>query len=243
MMSKDKAKKELLGFSQAFFWAMVIRTFLYQPFNIPTGSMYPTLMVGDFLFVNKFTYGYSRYSFPFSPNVFSGRKMDSAPKLGDVVVFFNPKDRDLDYIKRLVGLPGDRIQVKEGILHINGQPVKLDRTDDYTWVDDSRVRVVPQYIETLPNGVKHPILKTAEFGKGPLDNTEEFVVPEGHYFMMGDNRDHSKDSRVMEAVGFVPSQHLIGRADLLFFSTEARWWEPWSWLFGARYKRILNVIR
>jgi signal peptidase I len=222
---------------------MIIRTFLYQPFNIPSGSMYPTLMVGDFLFVNKFVYGFSRHSFPFGPNLFQGRKMDAPPKLGDVVVFFNPKDRNLDYIKRLVGLPGDRIQVKQGVLHINGQPVKLERVEDYTWVDETRVRVVPQYMETLPNGVRHPILKTADFGKGSLDNTPEFVVPEGHYFMMGDNRDHSKDSRVMESVGFIPSENLIGRADILFYSTEAKWWEPWNWIFGARYSRILNFIR
>jgi signal peptidase I len=169
--------------------------------------------------------------------------MDTPPKLGDVVVFFNPKDRNLDYIKRLVGLPGDRIQVKEGVLHINGQPVKLERVDDYAWVEDGRMRVVPQYMETLPNGVRHPILKTAEFGKGSLDNTAEFVVPEGHYFMMGDNRDHSKDSRVMESVGFVPNENLIGRADILFYSTEAKWWEPWNWIFDARYSRILNFIR
>lgn len=243
MISKSKVIKEIRGFGFAFIIAMIIRTFFYQPFNIPSGSMYPTLMVGDFLFVSKFTYGFSRHSFPFGLKFFSGRKMDTPPKLGDVVVFFNPKDRDLDYIKRLVGLPGDRVQVKDGVLHINSQPVKLERMDDYAWVDNGRMRVVPQYMETLPNGVRHPILKSAEFGKGGLDNTVEFTVPEGHYFMMGDNRDHSKDSRVMESVGFIPNENLIGRADILFYSTEAKWWEPWNWLFGARYSRILNFIR
>ncbi len=239
----DKVKKEIRGFAFAFAVAMIIRTFFFQPFNIPSGSMIPTLLIGDYLFVNKYSYGYSRHSFPFGPNIFSGRVWASAPKQGDVVVFFNPKHNNLDYIKRLIGLPGDRIQVIEGILHINGQPVTLERIEDYHTSKDGHLQVIPQYIEMLPNGVKHRILKSAPFGKGRLDNTQVYVVPEGHYFMMGDNRDSSSDSRVLETVGYIPEENLIGRAEMLFFSTEAKWYEPWNWPFSLRYTRLLNLIR
>jgi signal peptidase I len=192
----DKMKKEIRGFAVAFAIAMLIRTFLYQPFNIPSGSMIPTLLIGDYLFVSKFSYGYSRHSFPFGLKIFSGRVWPTAPKQGDVAVFYNPKHNNLDYIKRVIGLPGDHIQVVEGVLHINGQPVTLERIEDYhTLGKDGRLQVIPQYIETLPNGLKHRILKSAPFGKGHLDNTQVYIVPEGHYFMMGDNRDNSSDSR------------------------------------------------
>jgi len=239
----DKVKKEIRGFAVAFVIAMIIRTFLYQPFNIPSGSMIPTLLIGDYLFVSKYTYGYSRHSFPFGPPIFSGRIMENAPKQGEVAVFFNPKHDNLDYIKRVIGLPGDRIQVKEGILYINDKPVTLERVEDYHTVDkEGRLLVIPQYVETLPNGVKHRILKSAPFGQGRLDNTEIFTVPAGHYFMMGDNRDNSSDSRVMEMVGYVPFENFIGRAEVLFFSTEAKWYEPWNWFFALRYNRLLSVI-
>lgn len=239
----DKVKKEIRGFAVAFAIAMIIRTFLYQPFNIPSGSMIPTLLIGDYLFVNKFSYGYSRHSFPFGPPIFQGRIFEKNPKQGDVAVFFNPKHDNLDYIKRVIGLPGDRIQMKDGILYINDKPVTMERIEDYHTVDkEGRLIVIPQYIETLPNGVRHRILKSAPFGQGRLDNTEVFTVPEGHYFMMGDNRDNSSDSRVMSTVGFVPFENLIGRAEILFFSTEAKWYEPWNWFFGLRYKRLLEVI-
>lgn len=243
-MDKSKLKKETSGLAWAFLFAMVIRTFFYQPFNIPSGSMIPTLLVGDYLFVNKYCYGYSRHSLPFGVNLFSGRIFDNPPKRGDVVVFFNPKHDNLDYIKRLVGLPGDRIQVIKGILHINGEAVKLEKIQDYHTVDaKGQLQVIPQYIETLPNGVKHPILKAFPFGEGRLDNTEEFVVPEGHYFMMGDNRDNSSDSRVQSSVGYIPAQNIIGRADVLFFSTEAKWYNPLDWFSGVRSDRLAQVIR
>lgn len=242
-MNWPKLKKEARGLVWAFTIAMIIRTFMYQPFNIPSGSMIPTLLVGDYLFVNKFCYGFSRRSFPFGLKLFSGRIAHKEPKLGDVVVFFNPKHDNLDYIKRLVGLPGDRVQVIKGVLHINGQSVQLERIEDYHMIDDKgHLRVIPQYIETLPNGVKHRILKAYPFGKGRLDNTEEFVIPAGHYFMMGDNRDNSSDSRVSLTVGFIPSENIIGRAEILFFSTEAKWYEPWNWPFGLRYDRLAQII-
>ena len=242
--NSDRVKKEIRGFAVAFAIAMIIRTFLFQPFNIPSGSMIPTLLIGDYLFVNKFSYGYSRHSFPFGPPIFKGRVLEGQPKRGDVVVFFNPKHDNLDYIKRLVGMPGDRVQVKDGVLHINDQAVVLEKIDDYhTTGKDGHLLVIPQYTETLPGGVKHRILKSAPFGEGRLDNTEVFTVPEGHYFMMGDNRDNSSDSRVMSAVGYVPFENLIGKAEILFFSTESKWYEPWNWPFGLRYKRLLEIIR
>lgn len=235
---------ETKGFFNAFVVAMIIRTFLFQPFSIPSGSMYPTLMVGDFLFVSKFCYGYCDHTFPFAPKVIESRVWSTEPKQGDVVVFNNPKDEGKDYIKRLIGKPGDRIQVKGGIVHINGMPVKLEKVEDYHMVDEEgRFLVMPQYMETLPNGVRHPILKGKPMGEGRLDNTEEFLVPAGHYFMMGDNRDNSSDSRVQTMVGYIPEKNLIGRAEILFFSTSAKWYEPWNWPFALRFKRLLNFIR
>lgn len=237
--------KEVKGFAWAFFFAMFIRTFLFQPFNIPSGSMYPTLMVGDYIFVNKFTYGYSNYSFPFGPNLLQGRVMQNTPTVGEVVVFTNPKDTTMDFIKRCVGKSGDKIQVKKGVLHINNEPVKLERIEDYTMIDykTQQLLVVPQYIETLPSGRQYKILKSQPFGQGALDNTQEYIVPEGHYFMMGDNRDNSQDSRVLDKVGYIPEQHLIGPAKIIFFSTEAKWYELDNWISGLRPKRVLTVIK
>ncbi|MES2252575.1 MAG: signal peptidase I [Pseudomonadota bacterium] len=241
---QSRAWMETKGFFNAFVVAMIIRTFLFQPFSIPSGSMYPTLMVGDFLFVNKYCYGYCNHTFPFAPHLMENRIVSTEPKQGDVVVFNNPKDEGKDYIKRLIGKPGDRIQMKQGILHVNDVPVKLEKIDDYHMVDEEgHFLVMPRYMETLPNGVRHPILKGHPMGEGRLDNTEEFVVPAGHYFMMGDNRDNSLDSRVAEAVGFVPEKNLIGRAEILFFSTSAKWYQPWNWPFALRYERLLNFIR
>ncbi len=167
--------------------ALVIRTFLFEPFRIPSGSMIPSLLIGDYLFVAKYSYGYSKYSLPLSPDLFSGRIMESTPKRGDVVVFVPPPHPDLDYIKRIIGLPGDHIQMKEGILYINDVAVVRDKIDDYV---DEQGNHYTQYIETLPNGVKHHIIEE-QGDNGSLDNTDVFVVPPGHYFAMGDNRDNS----------------------------------------------------
>lgn len=241
----ERIIKEIKGLLWALFFALLIRTFLFQPFNIPSGSMYPTLMVGDYIFVTKYTYGLSNYSFPFAPALFANRVLEMRkPELGEVVVFTNPMDKSMDYIKRLVGQPGDKIQVKKGVLHINGEPVKLERIEDYIMVDykTKELQVIPQYIETLPNGKKYKILKHAPFGQGALDNTPEYVVPAGHYFMMGDNRDHSQDSRVLEAVGYIPEKFLIGPAKAIFFSTEAKWYEIDNWLTGIRPRRVITMI-
>lgn len=241
----NRTIKEMKGLFGALVFALLIRTFLFQPFNIPSGSMYPTLMVGDYILVTKYSYGYSKYSFPFAFAPLSGRHMENRkPEAGEVIVFTNPKAPSMDYIKRLIGMPGDRIQIKAGILHINGTPVKLEKTDDYPMIDyrTQQLVVLPQYIETLPNGKQYKILKAHPFGYGALDHTEEFIVPKGHYFMMGDNRDNSQDSRVLDKVGYIPEQFLIGPAKVVFFSTEAKWYEPNAWLSGARPNRMLTMI-
>jgi len=221
--------------------ALVVRTFAYEPFNIPSGSMIPTLLVGDYLFVSKFSYGYSRYSLPFGLPLVSDRILADEPERGDVVVFKLPKDNETDYIKRLIGLPGDRIQVKGGVLHINGQAMARDLLETRAVPSFAgRTIEVREYLETLPNGRQHLIW---EDGDGqPYDNTREFVVPSGHYFFMGDNRDHSEDSRA--TVGFVPFENLVGRAEFLFFSQngEASFWQVWRWPTTIRWGRIFNGI-
>lgn len=227
----------------AILLALFIRTFFFEPFNIPSGSMLPTLQIGDYLFVSKTSYGYSKYSFPFGVADFKGRVFAKEPKRGDVIVFRQPPNPSIDYIKRLIGLPGDRIQVKEGRLYINGkmvdrEPVGMERIG----APEGGNETMMEYIETLPGGVMHKIYEESD--SEDLDNTKEYVVPEGHYFMMGDNRDNSLDSRVPETVGFVPAENLVGRADILFFSIDetANFYKPWTWFSAVRYGRILNTI-
>jgi len=219
--------------------AFVIRSFLFEPFRIPSGSMIPSLLVGDYLFVAKYSYGYSRYSFPLSPNMFSGRIFGDQPKRGDVAVFRQPPHPEIDFIKRIIGLPGDHIQMKGGILYINDVAVTREQVDDY--VDEHGNRFI-QYIETLPNGVKHRIIES-QGDQGTYDNTDVFIVPPDHYFAMGDNRDDSSDSRT-DVVGYVPVENLVGRADIIFFSTDgsASWWEFWKWPFAIRYARFFDLI-
>jgi signal peptidase I len=222
--------------------AIVIRTFAYEPFRIPSGSMIPTLLIGDYLFVSKFSYGYSRYSFPFGVVPVEGRVLGDTPQRGDVVVFKKPGDTSLDFIKRVVGLPGDRIQMINGRLHINGKVLDRERVEDYVRREQNGgVKRLTQYIETLPNGVKHPILE-GDGDQDMLDNTREFHVPEGHYFMMGDNRDDSDDSRA--SVGFVPLENLVGRAEFIFFSHDgsAAIWEVWKWPTAIRWDRFFHPI-
>jgi signal peptidase I len=227
---------------QALLLAMVIRTVLFQPFTIPSGSMMPTLLVGDYLFVNKFSYGYSKYSLPFSPDLFSGRIFASEPKRGDVVVFRLPPNPDVDYIKRLVGLPGDRVQVTNGVLFINGTPVP--KQPDGSFTSDYRADPgsnVPVFRETFDNGVTFDTLDQSPDSRG--DNTREFIVPEGHYFMMGDNRDNSLDSRF--DVGFVPAENLIGRASVIFFSlgNDTPFSRVWDWPANMRWDRLFKVVK
>ncbi|RWM05722.1 signal peptidase I [Mesorhizobium sp.] len=226
---------------QALLLALVIRTLLFQPFSIPSGSMRPTLLEGDYLFVTKWAYGYSRYSLPFGPNIFSGRIWGSEPKRGDVVVFKFPPDPSVDYIKRVVGLPGDKIQVKDGQLVINGTAVPREKVGQIDNPDITEVdRPVDVYRETLPNGVTYDTLDLTPNSIG--DNTREFDVPPGHYFMMGDNRDNSSDSRF--TVGFVPAENLVGRANVIFFSIAdgASPLEIWKWPSLMRAGRLFHLV-
>jgi len=230
---------------QALVLALLIRTFLFQPFSIPSGSMRPTLLEGDYLFVTKWSYGYSRYSLPFSPNIFSGRVLDGVfglPERGDVAVFKFPPNPSLDYIKRVIGLPGDRIQMKGGQLFINGEAVPREKVGQITNPDITEVdRPVDVYRETLPNGVSYDTLDLTPNGIG--DDTREYIVPEGHYFMMGDNRDNSTDSRF--SVGYVPEENLVGKANIIFFSIAdgASPLEIWKWPTDLRPGRLFNFVR
>ena len=244
--SSGSFKETIVTVVYAVIIALGIRTFAYEPFNIPSGSMIPTLLVGDYLFVSKLSFGYSRFSLPWSLPLISGRIFFSEPERGDVVVFRLPTDTSIDYIKRLVGLPGDKIQVVKGILHINGKAVGRERTDDYLTTDSlGNVRRIPRYIETLPGGRRHYILESMG-DNGPSDNTGVYTVPKGHYFAMGDNRDRSQDSRFLNVVGFIPKENLVGRANFLFFSVDGEgWkiWEFWKWPSKIRFGRIFNGIR
>jgi len=258
LVARAKTKKPTEGESwletvktifYALLIAVVIRTFFFQPFNIPSASMENTLLVGDYLFVEKFAYGYSRNSFPFRGwpvgDFFHGRLFGSAPARGDVVVFKMPNPNSPDYmqdfIKRVVGLPGDHIQMINGQLFINGKAVPKKRVADYVGPDEYGVtRNVARYEETMPEGKKYFVLDLNPDSNE--DNTEVFTVPAGHYFMMGDNRDNSNDSRL--DVGFVPAEDLVGKAEFRFFSIDetAIWYEPWTWPGAIRFSRMFTGI-
>ncbi|MDE0779439.1 MAG: signal peptidase I [Alphaproteobacteria bacterium] len=248
-MAKDRKKQKKEGGTleilrtiiYALLIACVVRAFLFQPFNIPSGSMVPTLLVGDYLFVSKFSYGYSRYSLPFGLGFFSGRIFGGAPERGDVAVFRHPPSNRDDFIKRIVGLPGDRIQMVNGRLHLNGRVLSRERIEDHVSLDfRGSVRRVPQYAETLPGGKTYTI-REGQADLGPADNTREFVVPSGNFFAMGDNRDNSNDSR---SWGYVPAENFVGRAELIFYSTDgtAGWLRPWRWIQATRINRIFDSI-
>ncbi|MGB4057091.1 MAG: signal peptidase I, partial [Alphaproteobacteria bacterium] len=241
------AKEELNDFFRtamiAVALALLIRSLLFEPFNIPSGSMKPTLDIGDYLFVSKPAYGYSRYSFPFGLAPIAGRVWEKPPERGDVVVFKLPTNPQIDYIKRVIGMPGDKIQVRHGRLYINGtivprEPLGIKKDDE-----GGEIVTMVEYLETLPGGVIHSIYEESD--DEILDDTGVYEVPEDHYFMMGDNRDNSQDSRVSSAVGFVPFENFVGKADFIFFSTNgyAGLFEVWKWPWSIRYERFFKSIR
>jgi signal peptidase I len=254
-MAASVKKEESLGevirtVVYALLIALVIRTLAFEPFNIPSGSMTPTLLTGDYVFVSKFSYGYSRYALPWAPDFLHGRIFGSNPKRGDVAVFVNPHTGE-DYIKRIVGLPGDKIQVSHGVLIINGEPSKRERIGDYLEQEWSEAYDRPQndlryrYIETMPGGVTHEILgsfTSLPEDSSPQDDTGVYEVPPGDFFAMGDNRDDSNDSRL--DLGYVPIENLVGRADRRFISLTAgaHLWEIWRWPWTLRVSRFLGSI-
>ncbi|VAW15710.1 Signal peptidase I [hydrothermal vent metagenome] len=240
--NKSELRETIIVIVEALLIALVFRSFLYQPFSIPTASLQPTMMIGDYFVASKFTWGYGRYSFPFGIVPIQGRIFGREPNRGDIAVF-RPVPQKEDYVKRVIGLPGDTIQMKSGRLFINGTMVKrefLRRTTD----KDSYGTILPvlQYKETLPNGLSYTINEISD--TGPLDNTAKYVVPAGHYFMMGDNRDRSQDSRVLSAVGYVPASNLIGKAEARFFSIKDNIapWQIWQWPANVRWDRMFQSV-
>ena len=264
----DHVKEWVKTIVSAVAIAAVLRSFLFEPFNIPSASMLPGLLVGDYLFVAKWPYGYSRYSFPFGLPIMEGRIGGSEPERGDVIVFRNPANVSQDYIKRLVGLPGDQVRISEGQLFLNGQPVLRRQIEDFVLpvtrdvdcpvngslptvrvaaADGSAICRYRQYLETLPGGRSYRVLDQVSNGWG--DDTATYIVPAGHYFMMGDNRDDSADSRfapsgMMPGIGFVPAENLVGRAVFMWFSIDgtALWYAPWTWPGAIRFERIGTLL-
>lgn len=215
---RDDVVELLKAMAIAAVIALFIRSFMFEPFNIPSGSMYPTLLVGDYLFVKKWSYGYSTYSFPLDAIPIDGRALGKPAARGDVAVFRQPMRPGVDYIKRIIGLPGDTVQVKEGRVYLNGEALRREYKGAVNFNENGSFSVFQKYVETLPGGKQHAIFEISD--NEALDNTYAFVVPEDHYFVMGDNRDQSLDSRVPREVGFVPARNLIGPAVTIFFSTE-----------------------
>jgi signal peptidase I len=235
---KETLFEQVVVIIEALLIALVIRTVFVQPFNIPSGSMKSTLLIGDYLMSTKWSYGYSKYSIPFAPPLFNGRILGSEPKRGDVAIFRRPGTDD-DYIKRVIGLPGDKIQLVNDVVHINGVATKRARMEDF--YDKELGRPAKAFTEVLPNGVSYTVLQsTPSELKG---TTKVFDVPAGHYFMMGDNRDNSLDSRF--ELGPVPYDHFIAKAQVIFFSVEdgEAGWTFWRWPWTVRFERLANIIR
>jgi signal peptidase I len=245
-MDKTKEKESFGELTRsliiAIILALIFRSFAFEPFYIPSGSMKSTLLVGDYVFVSKYSYGYSKYSFPVALPFIDGRFFKTDPKRGDVVVFKLPADNSTNYIKRLIGLPGDKIQVKGGVLYINGDEIPKKRIGNFQDKDEQgNVVDIPQFIETLPNGVQYRVLDQTL--RGALDNTGVYEVPNGKYFFMGDNRDNSQDSRVLDKVGYVPEENLLGPARWIFFSSSDSLLKFWKWPSSLRTERFFTFTK
>ena len=247
LQSMTKGKKNsffgnLKSIFIAIFIALLIRSFIFEPFNIPSGSMKPNLLVGDFIFVSKYSYGFSKHSLPFSIPLIPGKIFSNTPERGDVVVFKTPENNRTDYIKRVIGLPGDKIEIKNGIIFINGSEILRKKLNDFIDTDNKssnkRVRMYNEYFFNKEIN----ILDITD--NGIVDNTQLFNVPENHFFVMGDNRDNSQDSRFISTVGFIPYENLVGKAQFIFFSLEnARFLQIWKWPNSIRYERIFQKIQ
>ena len=232
--------KTLIG---ALLIAILIRSLLFQPFYIPSSSMEPTLLVGDRIFVSKYTYGYSKHSFPFSPNFSNKRFFSKIPERGDLVVFKTPADNRTDYIKRLIGMPGDTIQFVNGDLLINGNKILRDEVETTKVIRCGNFKLeTKSFKETLPNGVEYLAVYKK---RGTLQNTKQFVVPSDHFFLMGDNRDCSKDSRYLDSVGYVNNLNLVGEAQLIFFSNDTNissLLKFWNLGNSFRFERLFKIL-
>ena len=241
---KKKIIENIKTIVYALIIALIIRSFLFQPFYIPSSSMEPNLLVGDRLFVSKYSYGYSRHSLPFSPNLTNKRYFSKNPERGDVVVFKTPADNRTDYIKRLIGLPGDTLQIIDGDLYLNNQKIQRNKIEITININcGNEILNVNAFEEILPNGKKYIAVYNKE---GTMQNTDKFIVPNEHYFFMGDNRDCSKDSRYLSSVGYVTFNNLVGKARLIFFSNDKKkgnFFKFWKWHESIRIARFFNKIQ
>ena len=243
MINKNSIIDNIKTLFYAFIIAIIIRSIFLQPFYIPSSSMEPNLLVGDRLFVTKYSYGYSKHSFPFSPNIFRGRLLFSSPKVGDVVVFKTPVDNRTDYIKRLIGLPGDEIQFIDGDLYINNNQIFKTsiKSSNNVFCGNEKINV-NFFNEKLPNGKIYKSVYRLDYS---FQNSDKFIVPDKHYFFLGDNRDCSKDSRFLSEVGYVHQDNLVGKAQFLFFSSDYRIgsiFKFWEWNKIIRFNRFFKKI-
>ena len=241
-------KKKIIDNIKTIFYALLIaifiRTFFFQPFYIPSSSMEPNLLIGDRLFVSKLSYGYSRHSFPFSLKLFNKRIFEKYPERGDIIVFKTPADNRTDYIKRLIGMPGDTIQIINHDLYLNGVKINKRKIENKTIINCGDNIADPDfYEETLPNGKKYI---TVYRKQGSMKNTDKFIVPENHFFFMGDNRDCSKDSRYLGSVGYVDFNNFVGKAQIIFFSNNKKkgsFIKFWRWNRSIRFNRLFTKIK
>lgn len=245
--NKEITQKEEMGWFSTFmlaaFFAIIFRSFFYEPFHIPSGSMKPNLLIGDYIFVSKMSYGYTKYSLPFGYkfNYFNDRIFNKNPQRGDVAVFRMPGNENINYIKRIIGVPGDKVQIKNGQIFINNKKIIQKQSSKFRDIDRSSKQelIIDQYSESITSDKNVLILDQVK--NAPQDNSGIYNVPKNHYFVMGDNRDNSRDSRYID-VGFIPHQNFIGKAKIIFFSTSKPIWYIFSWFDSIRFSRIFDKI-